>query len=427
MSHTRRTFLQGATAATSTLLAANAFGILQAADLPSRRVNLAVMGTKGRGTDLATTFARLEGVQVGFVCDVDHRQMEACAAAIAKTGAPAPQQVKDFRKLLDDPTVDALVIAAPNHWHAPAAILALNAGKNVYVEKPCCHTPYEGELLIQAAAKANKVLQHGTQRRSFPGIIEAIERIHAGEIGRVLFSRGWYNNARPTIGNGVAAPVPEWLDYSLWQGPAPEMPFLDNRIHYNWHWFWHWGNGELGNNGIHSLDVCRWGLQVDTPTKVSSGGGKYMYPTDDQQTPDTHVVTYDFGGKSIVWEGRSWSRKGFEGNTFGISFYGDKGSVVIDGGKYTILDPKDKVLATGGDSASQTPHLQNFIDSVRGTAKPNANAQTAVDSVMLCHYGNMAHRTGKTLNIDPKTKHVDAPDAQALWKREYREGWEPKV
>src|SRR5690349_11768459 len=180
--------------------------------------------------------------------------------------------------------------------------------------------------MIQAARKHNRVVQLGTQRRSTPGVIEAVGKVKNGAIGKVLFSRGWYNNTRPSIGHGKTAPVPSWLDYTLWQGPAPERPYKDNLIHYNWHWFWHWGTGELGNNGIHALDVCRWGLGVEYPYRVTAGGGKYRHD-DDQETPDTLVTTYDFGDKEITWEGRSWHPRGFEGSQFGIAFYGDQGTM----------------------------------------------------------------------------------------------------
>jgi predicted dehydrogenase len=394
---------------------------------PNERVTLAVMGVNGRGRDLSLSFAQTGGADIAYLCDPDERAITKCAAALAKHQMKSPQGLKDFRKALEDPAVDGLVIAAPNHWHTPAALLALAAGKHVYLEKPASHTPREGELLVEAQRKHKRVVQHGTQRRSMPGVLEGLERLRAGEIGRVLFSRGWYNNSRPSIGRGKEAPVPDWLDYSLWQGPAPERPYRDNLVHYNWHWFWHWGNGECGNNGIHALDVCRWGLGVDFPTRVTSGGGKYRWD-DDQETPDTHTVTFDFGEKSITWEGRSWHRRGFEGSMFGIAFYGDKGSLVIDGANYRLYDAADKEVAKGGGSSSDQPHLKNFLDAVRGGAQPHASAEDAHKSTLLCHLGNIAWRTSRTLKIDPATGRIQGDrEAQALWSREYRKGWEPRV
>jgi predicted dehydrogenase len=390
------------------------------------KIVLAVMGTNGRGSDHVKGFMAQPNVEIAYVCDVDDRAI-AKGIKLTPEGKREPKGIKDFRTALDDKSVDALVVAAPDHWHAPATILACSAGKHVYVEKPASHNPQEGEWMVQAARKHNRVVQVGTQRRSMPGVLEALEHLRSGAIGRVLLSRGWYNNSRPSIGHGRSAPVPQWLDYSLWQGPAPERPFRDNVIHYNWHWFWHWGTGELGNNGIHSLDICRMGLGVDYPLRVTSGGGKYRYD-DDQETPDTHMVTYDFGDKSIVWEGRSWHRHGFDNSAFGIAFYGENGTILIDGSNYRILDPRDKEISKGSGSGSDTPHLRNFLDCIRNGKRPNADIEEGHKSTLLCHLGNIAYRTSHALVLDPKTHHiVDDRKAQALWKRDYRRGWEPKV
>jgi predicted dehydrogenase len=423
----RRHFIKQSTAVGAGLATAAHFNILSGAVSPGEKVVLGVMGTNGRGSDLIDGFSRLAGVEIAYVCDVDERAIAKGFKTLGNRQEKPPQSVKDFRRILDDRLVDALVIAAPDHWHGPATILACAAGKHVYVEKPACHNPHEGELMIAAARKYKRVVQLGTQRRSMPGVIEAIQKVRGGEIGRVIFSRGWYNNARPSIGHGKPAPVPDWLDYSLWQGPAPEREYRDNVIHYNWHWFWHWGTGELGNNGIHALDVCRWGLGVDYPVRVTAGGGKYRYD-DDQETPDTHVVTWDFGDRSITWEGRSWSKRGFEGSMFGIAFYGEKGSIAIDGSSYKVYDANDKEVGKFTGSGSDAPHQQNFLDCIREGKRPNADIEEGSKSTLLCHLGNIAYRTSHTLKIDPKTGHIlDDKQAEALWRREYRSGWEPKV
>ncbi len=414
---TRRTLLYSAAAlgATRRLSAA-----------PGEQVSLAFMGVNGRGRDLALAFTGVPGATVAVVCDVDSRAAERCAADVEKKGVRRPEIIADIRRVLERRDVDAVVIAAPDHWHAPATILACQAGKHVYCEKPACHNPQEGEWMVLAARKHKRVVQIGTQRRSMPAVREAIERLKSGVIGRVPFARGWYNNTRPTIGLGKASPVPPWLDFALWQGPAPDRPFKDNLIHYNWHWFWHWGTGELGNNGIHALDVCRWGLDVAYPSRVSAGGGKYRY-TDDQESPDTHVVTYDFGDRSITWEGRSWHPRGFEGSQFGIAFYGEGGTMVIDGGSYRILDPKEKEIARVTGSAAQEPHLADFLASVRSGEHPAADVSEGVRSTLLCHLGNIAWRTERTLAIDPQTGWPKDADARGLCRRAYRSGWEPRV
>jgi predicted dehydrogenase len=387
-----------------------------------------VMGTNGRGTELATEFATQPGSVVRYVCDVDANNAARCARAVKERQEVDPTVVADFRRILDDQSVDALVIAAPDHWHAIAAILACQAGKHVYVEKPCCHNPHEGATLVVAARKHNRVVQHGTQRRSWPKNVEAIELVRSGGIGKVLFSRGWYSNQRPSIGRGKPAPVPPRLDWTLWQGPAPEREFHDNYVHYNWHWFWNWGTGELGNNGVHALDVCLWGLGVDYPRRVTAGGGRYYFD-DDQETPDTLSVTYDFGDKGmIVWEGRSCHPLGFEGSGFGAAFYGSDGTVVIDGGGYKVLDNKGKVTKTVGGNGGNAEHVNNFIDCTRTGKRPAADIELGYRSALACHLGNIACRTGRTVNLDP-TPHRIASDKEqeALWRREYRKGWEPKV
>jgi predicted dehydrogenase len=423
----RRTFIKhSATAGTAMALATAR--ALRAADGPAESVVLGVIGVNGRGSALASGFASVGGARIAYVCDVDERVIGKTAEPIANKQSHAPARVTDMRRIFDDKSVDAVVIATPDHWHGPATIMACAAGKHVYVEKPACHNPREGELMVAAARKHARVVQLGTQRRSMPGVVEAVERVKAGEIGRVLFSRGWYNANRLPIGHGKAAAVPKELDFALWQGPAPEREYRDNLVHYNWHWFWNWGTGELGNNGIHSLDICRWGLGVDYPRRVTAGGGKYFF-NDDQETPDTQVVTYDFGDRTIVWEGRNWHHSGFDGATFGIAFDGERGSVVIHSGGYRVLDPEGKEIASQTKGfEGHDPHLRNFLAAIRSGEPLHAEIEEGHKGTLLCHLGNIAYRTGRTLSLDPANGHIQAdPAAEALWSREYRAGWEPKV
>ncbi|MFQ5734246.1 MAG: Gfo/Idh/MocA family protein, partial [Planctomycetaceae bacterium] len=339
----RRQFL-GTTAITGAGLALTGGTISAAADAPGKRVTVGVMGLS-RGRSLAIGFARQSGVHVKYLCDVDKKRGATAMTAVVKVAEKAPKLIQDFRKILDDSEVDVLVCAAPNHWHAPATILACAAGKHVYVEKPCCHNPQEGEWMIAAARKHKRAVQMGSQRRSGDGTIEAMRQLHDGVIGRVYLSRAWYGNRRPAVLRGERTAVPAYIDYELWQGPAPRTPYIPykngNGIHYNWHWFWHWGNGELGNNGIHTLDLCRWGLQADYPIHVTSSGGRYRYE-DDQQTPDTHTVCFEFAGKKqISWHGLSCNshKHGF------VKFYGEKGTLSLaQDGSFTVYDPKDKIV-----------------------------------------------------------------------------------
>jgi predicted dehydrogenase len=268
----------------------------------------------------------------------------------------------------------------------------------------------------------------GSQRRSGPGTNAAIEALRSGVIGRVYLVRAWYNNARGPTGVGKPAEVPAYLDYELWQGPAPRTPYLSNRVHYKWHWFWHWGNGELGNNGVHTLDLCRWGLGVDYPTRVTSSGGRYCFE-DDQQTPDTHTVCFEFGDKGqIVWEGLSCHR---HGGKF-ITFYGSEGALDLESnGAHTIYDNLNKeVKRVPSASLGDVEHIANFLEAIR-TEKPrslNAEILQGHRSTLLCHLGNIAQRTGRTLTCDPKDGHIlNDADAMKLWEREYEKGWEPTV
>ncbi len=421
----RRRFLE-ATASTGLALGLSAAGRAAESGANNKLV-VGVMGTGGRGTGLAQEFARQAGVEVAYCCDVDRGRAERAASAVAKTAGKAPRAVQDFRKVLNDKAVDVLVVATCNHWHAPAAILACAAGKHVYVEKPCSHNPREGELLVEAARKHKRRVQMGNQRRSWPKVIEAIEEVRKGAIGRAYFAQAWYTARRGTIGKGQAVAVPEGLDYELWQGPAPRKPFRSNYLHYNWHWFWTWGNGELGNNGIHMIDLCRWGLGVDYPETVQSAGGRYRFQ-DDQETPDTNVVTYTFPGrKAITWEGYSCNQLPV-GRIADVLFQGEKGSLAINGNSYTVYDPSGKPVRTEKGPASDALHVGNFLAAIRGDTPLHSEIEGAHQSTLLCHLGNISYRTGRTLHCDPRDgKILGDRAALALWIREYEKGWEPKV
>ena len=423
----RRRFLQGTaigSAAAGWTLARSASGAEPAA---AAEVVVGIMGLK-RGRALAASFARRPGVRVKYVCDVDSVRAGSCAEHLRSSMGISAEPIGDFRRILDDADVDALVCAAPNHWHAPATILACKAGKHVYVEKPCCHNPREGELMVEAARKHHRVVQMGSQRRSSPGIIRAVQELHAGVIGPVYLASSWYRAARPSIGKGHPTEVPATLDYDLWQGPAPRTPYVDNRIPYNWHWFWKCGNGEIGNNGVHTIDICRWGLGVETPTRVTASGGRYHYD-DDQQTPDTTVVSYEFGDdKCMTWRGLSCNR---HGSGF-VAFYGREGAMQVEGnGTYTIYDDRDKIVRTeAGTSAGDVEHIDNFLAAVRQDDPSGLNAEigTGNQSTLLCHLGNIAIRVGRSLDCDSRSgKITDDPQAMSMWSRAYQAGWEPTV
>jgi predicted dehydrogenase len=435
----RRTFIKNTGMATAgiTILNFPVFG----KNAPSNKVTVAVMGVNSRGAYLAKSFAGLPNVEVAYLCDVEDKAIQNGLDAM-KEIARKPIIVKDIRELVGKKDLDALIIAAPDHWHAPASILGVANGKHVYVEKPCSHNPYEGELQVQAMKKYGKLIQMGSQRRSFPTLIEAVKDVRAGIIGNVYLGKAWYANNRKSIGFGKKIPVPSTLDFELWQGPAPRKDYMDNLVHYNWHWFWHWGTGECNNNGSHEIDCCRWFLGVDYPAKVTSSGGRYAFK-DDWETPDTQIASFEFGNnKAITWEGRSCNNYPVEGAGRGFIIYGDKGTLVNDGGgDYKIFDEKNKLVKEVKSDVKPDPtnpvsasgnlelyHFRNFVDGIRGEAKITAPVDEGHKSVLLCHLANIAQRTGNTLHCDETNGHIKGNEqAMKLWRRTYEKGWEPKL
>ena len=401
-----------------------------AADKPNDRVRVAVMGCRVRGKQLLPVFLKQPNVEITHVIDPDE-SLYADILKLAKDQTTPPKTETDVRKVLEDKSVDALVVAAPDHWHALATVWACQAGKHVYCEKPCSHNIVEGRRMVQASRKYKKVVQIGTQRRSQTSVIAAREYVQSGKLGKVAFARAWIGGARPNIGKASPEPVPKGVDYSLWLGPAGEGPFTKNRFHYNWHWFWDLGTGEIGNNGIHGMDVVRNVLGLDAPTRISCAGGKYYYD-DEQQTPDTQIATFDFPagpggatGCTLLWEHRVWEKKeqGPEGLAYGITLHGDKGTMLFNGDTWTVR---------GGDGAAEKPksdmmadHVRNFLDSIRDGKTPNADIEEGHKSTRLCHLGNIAYRTGRTLQFDAATEtFTNDPEANKYLGRDYRKGFE---
>jgi len=437
----RRDFIKNTSFATAgiTILNFPVFGKYA----PSNKVILAVMGVNSRGSYLAENFAKLPNAEIAYICDVEEKAIANGLKPFADA-AKKPVVIKDIRELVNKKDFDALIIAAPDHWHTPAAILGVTHGKHVYLEKPCGHNPYEGELLVQAMTKyPGQLIQMGNQRRSMPNIIEAVRLVKEENIiGNAYFGKAWYANNRKSIGIGKKVPAPSTLDFDLWQGPAPRRDYQDNLVHYNWHWFWHWGTAETANNGTHEIDTCRWFLNVDYPTKVTSSGGRYAFK-DDWQTPDTQIAAFEFGkNKSITWEGRSCNIFPVEGAGRGFAIYGDKGTLVNYGNDdYKILDYDNKVVKEVKSDAKNDPtnpvsasgnldlyHFDNFVRAVKGEVKLNSPINEGHKTVLLCHLANIAQRTGRTLHCDPKNGHIlDDAAAMKLWKREYQKGWEPRL
>jgi predicted dehydrogenase len=436
----RRTFIRTTATAGIAMGVAGRSTFAGGISSPNQRITVAVMGVNSRGDELARSFASQTDVEVLYVCDVDSRAVEKTSGTVSEIQGTAPAGVTDFRRALEDADVDVLAIAAPDHWHAPATILGLDAGKHIYVEKPCGHNPHEGELLVEAQRKYNRVVQMGTQQRSGPSTIEAIDFIHQGGIGRPYMARTWYANKRGPIGSGKEVPVPDWLDYELWQGPAPRTPYRDNVIHYNWHWFHRWGTGESCNNGTHELDIARWALGVDYPERVQSSGGRYHFD-DDWEFYDTQMISFDFADeKTITWEGRSCNPFQVVGRGRGTTVHGTEGTVIMDRNGYEVYDLDNvllKEVKSGDDEATLDTrgggnltdrHIANFFDAIRNQADLNSPIDEGHKSVLMCHLGNIAQETGRTLHMDQGSgRIVGDPQAMQLWRREYEAGWEPTV
>jgi len=406
----------------------------------NERVNFAVIGLNGRGyAHLSSLKANRSAARILYVCDVDSKILSKFADSAQREMGEAATPEEDFRKILEKKDVDAITIATPDHWHAPMAIAGLQAGKHVYVEKPCSHNPAEGEMLVEAQRKYRKLVQMGTQQRSSLHTIEVIDKIRAGAIGRPYLAKAWYANTRKSIGTGKEVAVPPQLDWDLWQGPAPRCPYKDNVHPYNWHWFRIWGTGETLNNGTHEVDVCRWALNVDYPQRVTSSGGRYQFK-DDWQFYDTLVTSFEYEDSMISWEGRSCQGMKFYGRDRGSTILGTTGSVLVDRDGYEIYDLKgNKTSEFKAGSASTSAdligrdsmtdaHFANFIAGIRKGEKLNAPISVGNISVTMLQLSNIAWEVNRELHLDTKDGHIQG-DSEAMkrWQREYEKGWAPRV
>jgi predicted dehydrogenase len=434
----RRTFLEAGVAALSSA------GIASAAN---DRVRVAICGLRGRGGDHLHNYAQIKGVEIAALCDIDESILSRRLAQIEKMGLPKSNTYVDVRKLLEDKSIDAISIATPNHWHSLMAIWACQAGKDVYVEKPCSHNLWEGKQLVKAAQRYNRVVQHGTQTRSAGAVREAVAKMKEGLIGEIYMARGLCFKWRDTIGRTPVSAVPAGVDYDLWTGPAPLHDFTKNRFHYNWHWFWDYGNGDLGNQGTHQIDVARWGLGLGFPTKVSAMGGHFLFD-DDQQTPNDLNCSFEFDhadGKRrmINFEVRHWITNHeaeigtpalgapHERNTIGDIFYGSNGYLSTgdeDAATYRVWSGRDgqpqKPVQNGN---AELHHFQNFIDCVRSRnlADLHAPIEEGHISCAMMHLANASYRLGRTLNCNPETQEVIGDDEANRLLREDERGYRP--
>jgi predicted dehydrogenase len=404
------------------------------------RLNFAVIGLNGRGyAHLSSLKANNNSARISHVCDVNQNILKKFADAARQEMGEAPKLAQDFRIILQNKEVDAITIATPDHWHTPMALGGLQAGKHVYVEKPCSHNPAEGAMLVEAQRKYEKLVQMGTQQRSSPHTIEIVDKIHGGLIGRPYFATAWYSNTRKSIGTGKEVAVPPQLDWTLWQGPAPRRPYRDNVHPYNWHWFRVYGTGETLNNGTHEVDICRWALGVDYPKSVTSSGGRYHFK-DDWQFYDTLVTSFQYDDQMISWEGKSCQGMKLYGRDRGSTIMGTNGSVLVDRDGYEVYDLKGKMLSqfkTGGETSSADllgrdsmtdAHFANFIAGIRKGEKLNAPVSVGNVAVTMLQLSNIAWGVNRELHLDTKTGQVqDDADAMKMWGRDYEPGWEPHM
>ena len=423
---TRRRFLQqaalaggGAAIAGSPLLLAAEAG---------KRIAIGLIGPGGMGMNHLRTLLGQADVAVSWVCDADATRCERAAAEVKKATGQTPKSAKDMRRVFEDKTVDAVFIATPDHWHVPTSLLALAAGKHVYVEKPCSHNAREGRLLVEAAARAKRVVQIGTQSRSSAVLREAIDRLRNGAIGEVLAAKAWNSQLRANIGHVRPSDPPPQLDYDLWVGPAPMAPYRSNLLHSSWRWFAAFGCGDAGNDGVHEIDIARWGLGMEEhPHTMTALGGKYFFD-DDQEFPDTQYVAFEYGTGSrrrqLVYEHRIWSPYVQEGHENGNAFYGTKGMLIL--GKQTgwqLFGPRNKLIEEKRGSLSLAPHHRDFFDSIRAGKPAHADALTGHLSASLAHFANLATRLGGALKFDPaRERFIDNAEADKLLGRAYRAG-----
>jgi predicted dehydrogenase len=420
--HNRRSFLKNA--GLSSLVAGGFVNLNMRALGANDKIQLALIGARHQGRYDAMNAIK-DGAEIKTLCDLDSDVLDKVSVQIKEAQNRAPGTVKDFREVLDDKEIDAVIIATPDHWHAIPMIQACQAGKDVYVEKPLSQTIHEGQLMRDAARKYRRVVQVGTQRRSGEHFKSAVEYIASGKLGQLCMIRAWMCQVRKSIGNPPDGPAPPQVDYDKWLGPAPKRAFNSNRFHYNWRFFWDYGNSELGNQGVHMLDLAMWaieatrGLQNCLPKKVSNTSGIYWLK-DAKEVPDTQVVTYDFGDFLLLWELQSFQdHRVLEGKNGGTAFYGSDATMIVDDESWRVYGQDGHegptVKASGGS------HTANFLDCIRSRKEPNADIELGRLSTTICHLGNISHHLGRDIFFDPKTESFgNDKKANALLTKKYR-------
>jgi predicted dehydrogenase len=402
---TRRDFLKSTMAAGVAMTLAAPYSKVRGAN---DDIRLAVVGTGGQGSGHIRTFGRIPGVRIVAICDADRDHLERHLEEFKKNNQDVTGYT-DVRKLLDDKNIDVISSATPNHWHSLVTVWACQAGKDVYIEKPASHEIWEGRKMVEAARKYNRIVQVGTQRRSSKAYQNAYEYIQKGNIGKILWARGFCYKPRASIGkvNGPQ-PIPESVDYNLWCGPADMVPLMRQRLHYDWHWVWNTGNGDIGNQGVHEMDEARWGLgQKGLPARVISIGGRFGY-VDDAETANTQIVFLDYKPAPLIFEVRGLPRKkddkamdNYRTVRIGVVVQCEKGYFAAgEGGGWVYDNDGNRIQQFAGSGGGG--HYRNFLDAVRSRKSSDLNADILEGhmSAALCHMGNISYRLGKKMSVD---------------------------
>ncbi|TNJ45017.1 Gfo/Idh/MocA family oxidoreductase [Tamlana fucoidanivorans] len=447
MANKRRDFLKKTTLATAGITLSSGINAMSAQSYnniigANDRINVAIQGLGRRyGAFINGIVAKDNNARLLYLCDVMQSQMHKAAEKVGKKISYKPKLEEDIKKILDDKNVDAVFMATPDHWHTPGAIMAMQAGKHVYLEKPCSHNAWENQLVVTAQKKYNKVVQMGNQQRSSPQSIKIIKDIHDGILGDAYKAIGFYANGRPKVPNPVKADPPQGLNWDLFQGPSPRKDYTHDTWNYNWHWYgWDFGTAEMGNNATHELDIARWALDVNYPKYVDVLAGKNHFKDDGWEMYDDMLATYTFGnGKIIQWDGVSRNAYKKYGRGRGTLIMGTEGSVMIDRDGFERFDRKGKLVeemksgkaeggvALGGGGDLSTRHTVNFLNGIRGKEELTSPIEIGAKSQMLTHYANIAYRIDKGFDVDENSGTIFDREAMALWKRTYEPGWEPKL
>lgn len=447
MATDRRSFIKKATAGAVGVTFANSVNAMSAKSYnnilgANDRIHVAIQGLGRRYPAFIDAIVHKDSnVRLVYLCDVMKSQRESAAKRFAEKIDYSPKLENDIRNVLKDKDVDAVFMATPDHWHTPGACMAMQAGKHVYLEKPCSHNPHENELVVAFQEKYNKVVQMGNQQRSSPESIEIINDIHNGVIGDAYKAIAFYVNSRGEVPVPVKATPPEGLDWELFQGPSPRKDYEHDTWNYNWHWYgWDFGTAEMGNNATHELDIARWALDVKYPEHVDVLSGKYQFKNDGWEMYDTMEATFKFSKNRLIqWDGNSRNGYNKYGKGRGTVIYGSEGSVFVDREGYTLYDRKGDIIkekksasgedgiALGGGGDMTTMHIVNFFEAIRGKQSLNSPISEGAISQMLTHYANISSRIGKSFDVDERTGTIYDREAMKLWKRTYEPGWEPKL